>query len=51
MEPTFSVKDTYSTIGGGAWRLARLEPHLNYELDIYSLEGLDLFYQTNVLSV
>jgi hypothetical protein len=35
-------------IGGGAWRL---DPHLNYELDIYSLEGLDLFYQTNILSV
>jgi hypothetical protein len=38
-------------IGGGAWRLARLEPHLNYELDIYSLEDLDLFYQTNIISV
>ncbi len=32
-------------IAGGAWRLVRLEPHLNYELDIYSLEGLDLFFQ------
>ncbi len=30
-------------VGGGAWRLVRLEPHLNYELDIYSFEGLDLF--------
>jgi hypothetical protein len=39
------------SIGGGAWRLAKLEPHLNYELDSYSLEGLDLFYQTNIISV
>ncbi len=29
-------------IGGGVWRL---EPYLNYELDIYPLEGLGLFYQ------
>jgi hypothetical protein len=36
------------SIGGGAWRL---EPHLNYELDIYSLEVLDLFYQTNIILV
>jgi hypothetical protein len=38
-------------IGGGAWWLVRLEPHLNYELDIYSVEGSDLFYQTNIISV
>ncbi len=38
-------------IGGGAWRLVRLEPHLNYELDIYSLEGLELFYPPNIILV
>jgi hypothetical protein len=42
------VVEGFQIIGGGAWRLER---HLNDELDIYSLEDLDLFYQTNVITV
>jgi hypothetical protein len=35
----------FYNIGGGAWRLVRFEPYVNYELDIYSLEDLDLLFQ------